>query len=86
LVRWLTKGDDIELGNGSHSDKARLSVLWPPRLFDPANSNNTSLVLAVRLSNHANLFWPGDIESEAETALIRTGLEKNRFHADVASW
>lgn len=79
LVRWLAKGDDIELGDGSQSDKARLSVLWPPRLFDPANSNNTSLVLAVRLSNHANLFWPGDIESEAETALVRAGLEKTGF-------
>jgi len=79
LVRWLAKGDHIELGDDSQADKVRLSVLWPPRSFNPSNTNNTSLVLAVRLANHAHLLWPGDIESGAETALIRAGLEKTDF-------
>ncbi|MDQ6981434.1 MAG: DNA internalization-related competence protein ComEC/Rec2 [Mariprofundus sp.] len=79
LVRWLAKGDSIELENHSQAAKVRLSVLWPPRSFDPTNANNTSLVLTVHLPNRANMLWPGDIESEAETALMKAGLEKTGF-------
>ncbi len=71
-VRWLAQGDDIEL---SGHNTATISVLWPPRLFDPANTNNTSLVLAVRLPNGVRLLWPGDIEAEAETAMLASGIE-----------
>jgi len=72
VIRWLARGDYIQLpGDGATT----ATVLWPPRLLDPANTNNTSLVLAVRLSNHIRLLWPGDIEAEAETAILATGLE-----------
>lgn len=74
-VRWLAKGDLIEIGSLSQPEQVRVSVLWPPRSLDPPNANNTSLVMAVSLQNGARLLWPGDIEAEAERALIKTGLE-----------
>jgi len=71
-IRWLAQGDHIKLpGDGANT----VRVLWPPRSFDPANTNNTSLVLASRLSNNVRLLWPGDIEAKAETAILAAGLE-----------
>jgi len=72
-IRWLAQGDHIRLGG---VDSASVSVLWPPRAYAPANSNNTSLVLAVRLASQTRLLWPGDIEAEAETAILASGIEK----------
>lgn len=85
-VRWLAQGDEIQLGGGNNDwpgndfktggdDKTTLSVLWPPRSFDPSNTNNTSLVLAVRLPDQTRLLWPGDIEAAAEAAIVAAGVE-----------
>jgi len=72
-IRWLAQGDHVVLG------QAEVSILWPPHSFDPANTNNTSLVLAIRLSNKIRLLWPGDIEAAAETAILASGIG----HSDV---
>jgi len=74
-IRWLAKGDIATLGSASES-AVEIAVLWPPRSFDPANTNNTSLVLAVGLDKRVRMLWPGDIEAEAETAMLDSGLEK----------
>jgi len=84
-IRWLAQGDHValgqdlgqNLGQDSAAESAiNISVLWPPRGFDPANANNTSLVLVARLANGARILWPGDIEAAAETAMLATGMEK----------
>ena len=72
MVRWLAQGDHIKL---SGDEVTTVSVLWPPRLFNPANTNNTSLVLAVRLPNNVRLLYPGDIEAAAESAMLDSNLE-----------
>jgi len=74
-IRWLAKSDVAALGRASEP-VAEISVLWPPRLYDPANTNNTSLVLAVRLANRVRLLWPGDIEAKAENAILASTLGK----------
>jgi len=74
-IRWLAKGDVVGMGRTPQS-RVMIHVLWPPRLYDPANANNTSLVLAVQLANKVRLLWPGDIESKAERAILASGLEK----------
>jgi len=74
-VRWLAKGGHIVLGDTPESG-TDVTILWPPRSFDPPNPNNTSLTLAVRLPDQQRLLWPGDIETEAETAMLAAGLEQ----------
>ena len=67
-IRWMAKGDiDSRLG---------LQVLWPPRGYDPAKANNTSLVLLAKPKADVKLLWPGDIEIQAERGLLRAGLKK----------
>jgi len=68
-IRWLAQGDRMDLGHGNG-----VSVLWPPRGFDPPNTNNTSLTLAIRLANQTRLLLPGDIEAEAENAILAAGM------------
>ncbi|MDQ6960527.1 MAG: ComEC/Rec2 family competence protein, partial [Mariprofundaceae bacterium] len=74
-IRWLAKGDVVDIGNDSQSS-ATVNVLWPPRGFNPANANNTSLVLSVHLGKRLSMLWPGDIEAEAETAMLASGMKK----------
>jgi len=75
IVRWLAQGDHVELGDTPKSH-VKISVLWPPRSFDPSNTNNTSLVLAVRLPDRVRILLPGDIEAEAETAMLAAGMKR----------
>lgn len=63
-IRWLKQGDIISLQD------AQLEVLWPPLDFEPANANNTSLVLLVRLATGQQLLLPGDMEKEVEQRII----------------
>lgn len=68
-VRWMAQGDVWKY------QSTLLTVLWPPRLHDPANSNNTSLVLRATLAAEAgkgvSMLWPGDIEAVAERGLLQ---------------
>jgi len=70
-IRWLAQGDRMDLGRGNG-----VAVLWPPRGFDPSNANNTSLTLAIRLANQTRLLLPGDIEAEAEIAMLADGMPR----------
>ncbi|MFQ5518889.1 MAG: ComEC/Rec2 family competence protein, partial [Mariprofundus sp.] len=77
-IRWLARGDHIALAGEGRANTS-LTVLWPPRSFDPSNTNNTSLVFAVHLAHRTHqtrLLWPGDIEVAAEKALISAQLGK----------
>ncbi len=67
-VRWLKAGDRL------HTDAVNVRVLWPPAGYVPANHNNASLVLSLRLNDGISLLLPGDIEARAEARLIARGL------------
>lgn len=67
-VRWLKKGDVLAFGD------AEVDILWPPKGFDPANDNHTSLVLSMRLSTGETLLFPADIENAGEAKMIEAGL------------
>lgn len=69
-IRWLHRGDQVS-GRGY-----RVSVLWPPQGFAPSNDNNASLVLSVH-PGHSGILLPGDIESEAESAIVANGLHRH---------
>lgn len=69
-VRWLKRGDEIDVG------RAHLTVLWPPAGLRPANANNASLVLSVSVGA-ARLLLPADIEAEAESAIVAGGLSRH---------
>jgi competence protein ComEC len=61
-------GDVLQLGNVS------IDVLWPPPVHSAhaSSRNNDSLVLRVRFGEKT-LLLTGDIEKQAETALVKTG-------------
>ncbi|WP_100278259.1 ComEC/Rec2 family competence protein [Mariprofundus aestuarium] len=67
-VRWLARGDKV-IGKGYE-----VEVLWPQRGHSPANHNNSSLVLSVRLKNGKMLLFPDDIEAKVERALLADGV------------
>jgi len=68
-VRWLARGDDLDVGGTA------VRVLWPPRGMEAAAPNNASLVLSVRPAGQPQrLLWPGDVEGEAERAMLAGGL------------
>jgi len=62
-------GDVIQLGN------VLIDVLWPRPIqtADSPSRNHDSLVLRVRFGERSFLFT-ADIEKEAETALVKTGV------------
>lgn len=64
-VYLLGRGDTLRFG------AVEADVLWPPRTDDPAapSRNNDSLVLRLRFGERV-LLLTGDIEKEAEAALI----------------
>jgi len=66
VVRWLKRGDKMAFAG------VKGQVLWPPAGYAPANINNASLVLSLRLPGGKRLLLPGDIEAEAEVALTET--------------
>lgn len=66
-VRWLGAGERLDAFG------VNWQVLWPPHGYDPANSNDTSLVLRAEVAGRAILF-PGDIESPAERGIVAAGL------------
>ncbi|MDX8403094.1 MAG: DNA internalization-related competence protein ComEC/Rec2 [Mariprofundaceae bacterium] len=72
-VRWLKKGDELAFSD------AKVDVLWPPRGFDPANDNHTSLVLSIRLASGEKLLLPADIEAAGEANMVQGGVS----HHDV---
>jgi len=65
LVRWLSRGDDVAFAG------AEGEVLWPPQAYAPANVNDDSLVLHLRLPTGQRLLFSGDIEAPVEAALLR---------------
>ncbi|GAV21296.1 competence protein ComEC [Mariprofundus micogutta] len=67
-VRWLAKGDTFI---GEHY---KISILWPPLGFSPANRNNASLVARLELVDKS-LLWPGDIERAVERELLDDGIK-----------
>jgi len=70
-------GMTINMGDGLQID-----VLWPPAdTFgtEKWGSNNASVVVKVR-TKHQSLILPGDIEEEAEQALLALG---SNLHADI---
>jgi len=69
VVRWLAAGDSFRAMD------LNVRVLWPPVGYDPANHNNTSLVLSLHLPGGTSLLLPGDIEAQAEARLVAAGLE-----------
>ena len=78
-IHWMAKGD-VETWKGASDWQVSFRLLWPPRLFDVSNANNTSLVLLAELKNQhvdhrISILWPGDIEKAAERGLLNTGLE-----------
>ncbi|MCG8557901.1 MAG: DNA internalization-related competence protein ComEC/Rec2 [Proteobacteria bacterium] len=59
---------------------ARIEVLWPCPGYDPGlDLNDNSLVIRIAFGRHRFLFT-GDIEREAEKALVRQGID---LRADV---
>jgi len=65
-------GEDIDLGDG-----LVLDVIWPmPGVFGtaPKNANDLSVVLRVLYGDTAILL-PGDIEEEAEIAILASGVD-----------
>ncbi|MDQ6966018.1 MAG: DNA internalization-related competence protein ComEC/Rec2, partial [Mariprofundaceae bacterium] len=64
VVRWLRQGDSVAFA-GSEGD-----VLWPPLDYAPANVNDDSLVLHLRLPTSQYLLFGGDIEAPVEAALL----------------
>ncbi len=73
-VHWLKQGDEMSFG------ETKVEVLWPPKGFDPANGNHTSLVLSMLLPSGQKLLFPGDVEKASELKIIQQGLS----HHDVA--
>jgi len=77
LVRWMGRGDVKRWGDAP-KQRVSLQVLWPPGGHAPRNINNTSLVVRADVNvdgeAYARLLWPGDIEREAEQALVQGGL------------
>ncbi|MGH8774811.1 MAG: ComEC/Rec2 family competence protein [Jiangellaceae bacterium] len=68
-------GDDFAVG-----DSVRLRVLWPRRIItDGSAANNASVVLDV-VAGGARILLTGDIEPEAQRALVR---HEPRLEADV---
>lgn len=63
LVRWLKQGELIDWGGMA------VEVLWPPSEYRPANGNNASLVLSLKLPGGQRILLPADIESEVEKEL-----------------
>lgn len=72
-VRWLKKGDILTFGD------AKVEILWPPKGFDPANDNHTSLVFSMRLLSGETLLFPADIEKSGELKMAHAGVS----HHDV---
>ena len=68
-VRWLARGDKV-IGKSYV-----VEVLWPSRGYSPANHNNSSLVLSVRLMNGKTLLFSGDIEAKVERQLLADGIK-----------
>jgi len=64
VVRWLSRGDDVAFAG------AEGEVLWPPQAYAPANVNDDSLVLHLRLPTGQRLLFGGDIEAPVEAALL----------------
>ncbi len=78
-IHWMARGD-VQHWQDDSTYALSLTVLWPPRLLNLANANNTSLVLMADIEdqksgNQFSMLWPGDIESEAERGLVKAGLK-----------
>ncbi len=70
-----TAGSRINFGDGVAAD-----ILWPPRdLARSVDLNNTSLVVKLTWGN-VSFLLTGDIESDAERALLASGID---LHATV---
>ena len=69
-IRWLAQGDMVQFGD------APVQVLWPPRGFSAANTNNASLVLSVQMSD-GSILLSGDIEKQTEAALLDEGITEH---------
>lgn len=67
-VHWLKQGDEVAFG------ETKVEILWPPKGFDPANGNHTSLVLSMQLASGQKLLFPGDVEKASELKIIQQGL------------
>jgi len=63
-VLWLKRGDSFDVEGG------HVQVLWPPEGYAPPNSNNASLVLLITLNTGQKLLLAGDLEAEAESAIL----------------
>ncbi len=70
-VRWLKQGDRLSFADIS------VEVLWPPKGYEPANGNNASLVLSMRLPSGERLLVTGDIEHGVEKELVKNGLAEH---------
>ena len=78
VVRWLKQGDEMTFGDAS------LQVLWPPQGFTPANNNNSSLVLSLRISSGERLLFPADVERASERAMVEAvRLKGGSMHHDI---
>lgn len=73
-VTLADPSQDIDLG-----DATTLDIVWPAKDALAMDVNNASVVLRVLRGNHAVLL-PGDIEEEAERAILRSGAP---LHAGV---
>lgn len=63
-------------------DGVALDILWPPtEIFgtDPRSQNNQSIVIRM-LYGHSSILFTGDIERQAERAILATGAD---IHADI---
>ncbi|MBF0281147.1 MAG: DNA internalization-related competence protein ComEC/Rec2 [Zetaproteobacteria bacterium] len=60
-VIWLSQGDHRTLNNQS-----RIDVLWPPKGYNPKNTNNASLILSLQLPTGQRMLFPGDMEAKTE--------------------
>ncbi|HMS58682.1 MAG TPA: ComEC/Rec2 family competence protein [Tepidiformaceae bacterium] len=62
----------LERGDWWEMDGVRFEVLWPPAAFDPANTNDASVVLRVRFGETVALLT-GDIEAGVQNRLVAAG-------------
>jgi competence protein ComEC len=67
-VHWLSRGDRVQVG------ELTMDVLWPPKDYAPANTNNASLVLSLTLANGERMLFGGDMEAAVEQALLAAEL------------
>jgi len=72
-IRWLKQGDIIGFYH------MQVKVLWPPANMHPANPNNASLVLSIRMQDGKRLLFPGDIEAKAEAGMVAQGMQAQQI-------